>query len=154
MVAQAEMNPAQGAATAGFRPALSPSAPSRLAASGRAEVQPRMTNGAVTPSLLDEPMLELELALAHFERQRPFAQTVTEAARSAGGEFLFELPAAGLLADCSRLAALRLPSGVGTVTVFACLDLDGETIRVEMPDERTRPVSDFAEAFVDVLQRI
>lgn len=152
MAVSAETNPSSNPMMAGYRPMI-PS-PSRLTSSGRAELQARVRNGVATPSLLDEPMLELELALAHFERQRPFAETVADAAANAGGELLFELPAGGLLSDCSRLAVLRLPSGAGMVTVFACLDLDGETIRVEGPDARTQPISDFAEAFVDVLQRI
>lgn len=153
MAAQAQANSSGANSAPTGRPTLAVAAPSRLMASGRAEVQPRLSNGMATQSLLDEPMLELELALAHFERLRPFVEVVTEAASSAGGEFLFDLPASGLLPDCSRLAAVRLPSGTGAVTVLACLDLDGETIRVEAPDERTRHLSEFADAFVDVLQR-
>lgn len=152
MAVQTNTDPVGNPLMEGYRPVF-PS-PSRLATSGRAELQPRVLNGTVIPSLLDEPMLELELALAHFERQRPFADTVAEAAESAGGTFLFELPAGGLVADCSRLAVVRLPSGGGMVTVFACLDLDGETIRVQAPDEQTRPLSDVADAFVNVLQHM
>lgn len=148
MAAHAHANPSAAAIPQNAR--LSVPSPSRLMASGRAEFEPRMSNGVVLQSLLDEPMLEFELALAHFERLRPFVEVVSEAASSAGGEFLFDLPASGLVPDCSRLAAVRLPSGAGAITVFACLDLHGETIRVEAPDERTRHLGDLAEAFVEL----
>ena len=55
-----------------------------------------------------------------------------------------------------RIAALRVPKGEeGALgVVFALLDAEASTIRVENPDEKTEDLKRFAEAFIDVLQRI
>lgn len=102
-------------------------------------------------------LLELELSLDGFAGD---AETFTEAVRSAagqvGGDFLFELPASGLAEDCLRIAALRVPKGdAGSLeVVFALLDAEGAAIRVESPDDSTKDLKRFADAFIDVLERI
>ncbi|MNL84909.1 hypothetical protein D3C87_2130300 [compost metagenome] len=60
------------------------------------------------------------------------------------------------MADCDRIAVLRIPKDGSAVmaTIFACLETGGNTIRLEAPDESTADLKNFAEAFVDVLQRI
>jgi hypothetical protein len=108
------------------------------------------------PSLPLE-LLELELSLDGFAGGgEAFATAVRASADRLGGDFLFELPASGLAEDCQRIAALRVPKGEDGAlkVVFALLDAEGAAIRVENPDERIADLKRFAEAFVDVLQRI
>jgi hypothetical protein len=108
------------------------------------------------PSLPLE-LLELELSLDGFAGgAEAFATAVRASADRLGGDFLFELPASGLAEDCQRIAALRVPKGEDGAlkVVFALLDAEGAAIRVENPDERIADLKRFAEAFVDVLQRI
>nr|WP_298101171.1 hypothetical protein [uncultured Shinella sp.] len=102
-------------------------------------------------------LLELELSLDGFSGdEASFAEAVRTAATQLGGDYLFELPASGLAEDCLRIAALRVPKGDdGALSVvFALLDAEGSAIRVENPDETTADLKRFADAFVDVLQRI
>lgn len=102
-------------------------------------------------------LLELELSLDGFSGDEAgFAETVRAAAAGIGGDFLFDLPASGLAEDCKRIAALRVPKGENgeLALVFALLDAEGSAIRVESPDEKTEGLQRFADAFVDVLQRI
>lgn len=102
-------------------------------------------------------LLELELSLDGFSGDEAgFAETVRAAAIGIGGDFLFDLPASGLAEDCKRIAALRVPKGENgeLALVFALLDAEGSAIRVESPDEKTGGLQRFADAFVDVLQRI
>lgn len=108
------------------------------------------------PSLTME-LLELELSLDNFASgAEGFSAHVRAAAAAIDGALLFELPASGLIADCERIAVLRIPQDANSAmsTVFACLEKDGTTIRIERPDETTAGLKNFAEAFVDVLQRI
>lgn len=102
-------------------------------------------------------LLELELSLDGFSGEvENFAEAVRQAATQLGGDFLFDLPASGLAEDCLRIAALRVPKGEDNAleVVFALLDAEGSTIRVENPDETTQDLKRFAEAFVGVLERI
>lgn len=102
-------------------------------------------------------LLELELSLDGFSgNEAGFAEAVRTAASQLGGDYLFDLPASGLADDCLRIAALRVPKGdEGALSVvFALLDAEGSGIRVENPDEKTEGLKRFADAFVDVLQRI
>lgn len=102
-------------------------------------------------------LLELELSLDGFSGDaESFADAVRNAADQVGGDFLFDLPASGLAEDCLRIAALRVPnSDDGALSVvFALLDAEGAVVRVENPDPQTEGLRRFAEAFVDVLQRI
>lgn len=102
-------------------------------------------------------LLELELSLDGFTTGPDgFAAHVRAAAAAIDGALLFELPASGLIADCDRIAVLRIPRDGSAVmaTIFACLETGGNTIRIETPDETTADLKNFAEAFVDVLQRI
>jgi hypothetical protein len=111
---------------------------------------------ASEPGLTME-LLELELSLDGFTTGPDgFADHVRTAAAAIDGAFLFELPASGLVADCERIAVLRIPKDGSAAmgTIFACLEPGGSTIRLETPDETTADLRNFAEAFVDVLQRI
>ncbi len=102
-------------------------------------------------------LLELELSLDGFSGdEASFTEAVRQAADQVGGDFLFDLPASGLAEDCLRIAALRVPKGENGAleTVFALLDAEGAAIRVENPDAKTKDLKRFADAFIDVLQRI
>ncbi|MEW9616260.1 hypothetical protein AB3G45_20820 [Shinella sp. S4-D37] len=111
---------------------------------------------AAEPALPLE-LLELELSLDGFSGDEAgFAEAVRAAAGKIGGDFLFDLPASGLAEDCRRIAALRVPQGEdgALAVVFALLDAEGAAIRVETPDAAMQDLKRFADAFVDVLQRI
>lgn len=111
-------------------------------------------NGTVLPSLLDEALLEAELSLAAYDGVEDFVPAVSRAAESAGGAFLFELPASGLLPGSRRVAVLALPSGTDWLMALACMDPDGSTIRIEQPDERSEAICQLARSFVGVLGRL
>ncbi|WP_440983496.1 hypothetical protein [Shinella sumterensis] len=112
------------------------------------------TNGETALPL---ELLELELSLDGFSGDADaFADAVRTAASQLDGDFLFELPASGLADDCQRIAALRVPKGENGAleVVFALLDADASSIRVENPDEKTAGLKRFADAFIGVLERI
>lgn len=102
-------------------------------------------------------LLELELSLAAFDGSaEDFRATVDTAAKAAGGELLFDLPASGLVDDCRQIAVLYIPQedSEARKVVLALLDAQGSTIRVQEPDERTEGLLRFAGAFIAVLQRM
>ncbi len=124
--------------------------------------EPAIVPGTLQPTIttadpgLPMELIELELSLDGFTAGAAgFSAHVRIAAEGVNGAFLFEFPASGLIADCERIAVLRIPEEDGaTATIFACLESDGTTIRIERPDEATAGLKNFADAFVDVLERI
>ncbi|MCA1366602.1 hypothetical protein I6F15_04180 [Bradyrhizobium sp. BRP14] len=101
-------------------------------------------------------LLELELSLDRFSGSKDdFAGFIRTVADDIGGEFLFALPASGLIEDCLTIAALRHgeTDDKTPMILIVCLDQDGSTIRVEQPSERIAGLRSFAEAFVGVLER-
>jgi hypothetical protein len=118
--------------------------------------RPAPTGDAGDPHLPLE-LLELELSLEGFEGgEQGFREAVRRAAADAGGEFLFDLPAGGLVADCQRLAVLRIPTEDHQTmrVVLAMLDDERAEIHLHEPDETTEHLVRFADAFVDVLERL
>ena len=102
--------------------------------------------------LLPLELLELELSL---EGYAGFCEVVRKAAIETGGEFLFDLPAAGLVEDCRRIAVLRIPTSDKKMrVVLALLDRNGTEIRMQAPDENSEHLVRFADAFIEVLERI
>ncbi|OAP40800.1 hypothetical protein AU381_02575 [Sinorhizobium glycinis] len=102
-------------------------------------------------------LLELELSLDRFSGNKDdFSAFVRTVADDIGGEFLFVLPASGLVDNCLTIAVLRHGQidGETPTILFVCLEEDGSSIRVEQPGERTTGLVSFAEAFVGVLERI
>ena len=101
-------------------------------------------------------LLELELSLEGYTGgEAGFCEAVRRAAARSGGELLFDLPAAGLVQDCRRIAVLRIPGdGQAMRVVLALLDDHGTEIRMQAPDEDTAPLVRFADAFVELLERI
>ena len=106
-----------------------------------------------TPSL---EAVELELAIdADDIRVLGFDAAVRDAMRSLDGEFLFDLPASGLATGFQRIAVVRVRSGGReTAILLVMLADDGDTIKVCEPDEETAGLSDFARAFINVLERL
>ncbi|MFS8044618.1 hypothetical protein [Rhizobium sp. BR 314] len=109
-----------------------------------------------TDPILPLELLELELSLEGFSGGEPsFCEAVRRAAAAVHGDFLFDLPATGLIADCRRLAVIRIPEGNTTMrTLFAALDEDGAEIRLLEPDEETEHLLRFADAFVNLVQQL
>ncbi|WP_434712306.1 hypothetical protein NMA58_03220 [Rhizobium sp. YTUHZ045] len=106
------------------------------------------------PSLPME-LVELELSLEGYAGgDAGFCEAVRQAAGRSGGELLFDLPAAGLIEDCRRIAVLRIPDGENMRVVLALLDHNGTEIRMQAPDEETSHLVRFADAFIEVLERI
>ena len=105
---------------------------------------------------LPKELLELELSLEGYTGgEAGFCEAVRRAAERSGGELLFDLPAAGLVQDCRRIAVLRIPGdGQAMRVVLALLDDHGTEIRMQAPDEDTAPLVRFADAFVELLERI
>ncbi|WP_459458328.1 hypothetical protein [Rhizobium sp. No.120] len=117
---------------------------------------PAIAGTETTDPFLPLELLELELSLEGFSGGEPgFCEAVRKAASAVQGDFLFDLPAEGLIPDCRRLAVLRIPEGNATMrTLFAALDEDGAEIRLLQPAEETEHLLRFADAFVDLLQRM
>jgi hypothetical protein len=113
------------------------------------------TGDADNPHLPLE-LLELELSLEGFAGgEQGFREAVRKAAADAGGEFLFDLPAQGLVSDCHRVAVIRIPAEGQTMrVVLAMLDDDSAEIHLNEPDDATEHLVRFADAFVDVLERL
>jgi hypothetical protein len=116
---------------------------------------PFATNDTAEPFLPME-LLELELSLEGYGGgEDGFCEAVRAAAKKAGGEFLFDLPAAGLVEDCKRLAVLRVPGAEDDMrVVLAVLDNKGSEIRIQPTDDDTAHLARFADAFIEVLERI
>ncbi|HXV29765.1 MAG TPA: hypothetical protein VD840_05475 [Sinorhizobium sp.] len=125
------------------------------------ETRTETTRPAAPPQAGDAaiPMalLELELSLDGFAGDKDeFPGFIRTVAKDIGGEFLFALPASGLVDDCLSIAVLRLDAGgdKAPTILFVCLGDDGSTVRVEPPSDRTADLVSFAESFVGVLERI
>lgn len=100
-------------------------------------------------------MMELELALdLDAVAERGFSATVRAAATAVGGEFLFDLPASGLLDDAQRIAVICLSRDSGGRFGLVLLDADGSRARTVEPDQRTADLVQFAKAFVAVLEKL
>ncbi|EJZ20552.1 hypothetical protein NE852_05710 [Rhizobium sp. Pop5] len=106
--------------------------------------------------MLPLELLELELSLEGYAGgDAGFCEAVRRAADRSGGELLFDLPAGGLIEDCRRIAVLRIPDdGNRMRVVLALLDGHGTEIRMQAPDDETAPLVRFADAFIEVLERI
>ncbi|NLS02670.1 hypothetical protein HGP14_04690 [Rhizobium sp. P32RR-XVIII] len=107
-------------------------------------------------SFLPMELLQLELSLEGYDGgDAGFCDAVRTAAGNARGEFLFDLPAAGLIEDCKRIGVLRVPSVNGGMRVLlAVLDGNSSEIRIQAPDQETAHLVRFADAFIEVLERI
>lgn len=128
---------------------IGPQLPPADQLSGR---QPRETPHQQPMSL---EMMELELALdLDAVAERGFSSTVQAAATAIGGEFLFDLPASGLVDDAQRIAVICLSRDDGGRFGLVLLDGDGSRARTVEPDQATADLVQFARAFVAVLEKL
>jgi hypothetical protein len=115
---------------------------------------PTLSGADASDPLLPMELLELELSLESYDGDSDFCDAVRTAAGKTGGELLFDLPAEGLIDDCKRIAVLRIPSASTDMRiVLAVLDQNGTDIRMESPAPETAHIAEFADAFIEVLER-
>lgn len=115
---------------------------------------PHSSLTSAEPGLAME-LIELELALdGALSKPDDFGRHVREAVNAIDGDYLFDLPASGLVDHCRTIAAVRIPSDKTFQTVFVCLADDGTTLQITPPTEATEGLARFAEAFVGVMGRL
>ncbi|AKI01448.1 hypothetical protein IMCC20628_02753 [Hoeflea sp. IMCC20628] len=131
------------------------------------QVQPASTSVGVTqPTSLRRPseatrspmaldLVELDLALdLNDVGGNGFCEAVREAAKRVNGEFLFDLPASGLLDDAQRIAVVCLSRENGGRFGLVLLSNDGDQAWAVEPDDTTADLLRFAKAFVAVLEKL
>lgn len=106
-----------------------------------------------TPLALELVELELALDLSHIA-DRGFCDAVRDAAREIGGEYLFDLPASGLVEDAQRIAVVCLSRDQGGRFVLVLLSGNGDRVQAIEADESTSGLVQFARAFVSVLEKL
>ncbi len=107
------------------------------------------------PAPLALDLVELDLALDLSDiADRGFDDAVRDAAKVIGGEFLFDLPASGLVDDAQRIALVCLSRDNGGRFGLVLLSADGDRVRTVEADEATMGLVQFAKAFVAVLEKL
>ncbi|MDP2732027.1 MAG: hypothetical protein Q8O63_02780 [Hoeflea sp.] len=125
------------------------------AAYGVAEPNSADPEAQTTPPPMPLDLVELELALdLNDVAANGFGAAVREAAKRVGGEFLFDLPASGLLDDAQRIAVVCLSRDDGGRFGLVLLSADGDQARTVEPDSTTADLVQFAKAFVAVLEKL
>jgi len=100
-------------------------------------------------------LVELELALDISDiSERGFCDAVRDAAAKIDGEFLFDLPASGLVDDAQRIALVCLSRDNGGRFGLVLLSAHGDRVRTAEADEATQGLVRFARAFVAVLEKL
>lgn len=111
------------------------------------------TPPAMAPTSLD--LVELDLALDLNDiAKHGFCEAVRAAAKTVKGEFLFDLPASGLVENAQRIAIVCLSRDNGGRFGLILLSADGDQARTIEPDETTADLVQFAKAFVAVLEKL
>lgn len=105
------------------------------------------------PLALDLVELDLALDLSDIA-DRGFCDAVRDAAKKIGGEFLFDLPASGLVEDAQRIAIVCLSRDNGGRFGLVLLSVAGDRVRTVEADEATKGLVQFARAFVAVLEKL
>ena len=105
------------------------------------------------PLALDLVELELALDLSDISN-RGFCEAVRDAAEKIDGEFLFDLPASGLVEDAQRIALVCLSRDNGGRFGLVLLSAHGDRVRTAEADEATQGLVRFAKAFVSVLEKL
>ena len=105
------------------------------------------------PLALDLVELDLALDLSDIS-DRGFSDAVGDAARTVGGEFLFDLPASGLVEDAQRIAIVCLTRDNGGRFGLVLLSANGDRVRTVEADDTTKGLVQFAKAFVAVLEKL
>jgi hypothetical protein len=100
-------------------------------------------------------LVELDLALDLSDiADRGFADAVADAAKVIGGEFLFDLPASGLVEEAQRIAVVCLSRDNGGRFGLVLLSARGDRVETAEADEATAGLVQFARAFVAVLEKL
>ncbi|WP_422373100.1 hypothetical protein [Hoeflea sp.] len=108
-----------------------------------------------SPRALSLELVELELALDPDDlAEHGFRDAVRDAAATAGAEYLFDLPASGLVRDAQRIAVVCLSRNEGGQFGLVLLSPDGDRINAMEPGPETRDLVQFAKAFVGVLEQL
>ena len=149
------------AADAQTMPVYGPTRPIDMIAAGQQPLAPRVsTEPAQTPQTrhqapLSLDLVELDLALDLSDiTDRGFADAVADAAKVIGGEFLFDLPASGLVEEAQRIAVVCLSRDNGGRFGLVLLSAGGDRVETAEADEATAGLVQFARAFVAVLEKL
>ncbi|MGJ8571738.1 MAG: hypothetical protein ACSHXI_13670 [Hoeflea sp.] len=148
MATDAHSTPLQGP----FKPAPAPTTAQALTAS-RASHEATRPQQEPVPLALDLVELELALDLSDIA-DRGFCDAVRDAAMKINGEFLFDLPASGLVEDAQRIAVVCLSRDNGGRFGLVLLSAHGDRVRTAEADEATQGLVRFARAFVAVLEKL
>lgn len=105
------------------------------------------------PLALDLVELELALDLSDIS-DRGFCDAVRDAAEKIDAEFLFDLPASGLVEDAQRIALVCLSRDNGGRFGLVLLSAHGDRVRTAEACEATQGLVRFAKAFVSVLEKL
>ena len=115
--------------------------------------EPAQKPGSPAPLALDLVELDLALDLSDIA-DRGFADAVGDAAKVIGGEFLFDLPASGLVEDAQRIAVVCLSRQNGGRFGLVLLSAGGDRVETAEADVATAGLVQFARAFVAVLEKL
>lgn len=108
-----------------------------------------------SPAPISLDLMELELALDPDEiNGHGFCEAVRDAAKASGAEFLFDLPASGLIGDAQRIAVICLSRKDGGRFGLVLLSPEGDRATAVEPGPETAGLVQFAKAFVAVLERL
>jgi hypothetical protein len=121
----------------------------------RVSDDPEQAQPSKRPAPLALDLVELDLALDLSDiADRGFADAVRDAAKVIGGEFLFDLPASGLVEDAQRIAVVCLSRQDGGRFGLVLLSAGGDRVETAEADEATTGLVQFARAFVAVLEKL
>ncbi|WP_417434928.1 hypothetical protein [Hoeflea sp.] len=142
-------------------PVYGPTRPVNMTATGRTPLSPGISGDPAQaqrpklPAPLALDLVELDLALDLSDiADRGFADAVRDAAKVIGGEYLFDLPASGLVDDAQRIAVVCLSRDNGGRFGLVLLSAGGDRVETTEADEATAGLMQFAKAFVAVLEKL
>jgi hypothetical protein len=140
-------------------PVYGPTRPASMLTAGdmpsRVSDDPEQAQPSKRPAPLALDLVELDLALDLSDiADRGFADAVGDAAKVIGGEFLFDLPASGLVEDAQRIAVVCLSRQNGGRFGLVLLSAGGDRVETAEADEATTGLVQFARAFVAVLEKL
>lgn len=148
-------------ADAQTKPVYGPTRPLDMIAAGRTPLASRVSEESPHPSQparhapLSLDLVELDLALDLSDiADRGFADAVADAAKVIGGEFLFDLPASGLVEEAQRIAVVCLSRNNGGRFGLVLLSAGGDRVETAEADDATAGLVQFARAFVAVLEKL
>ncbi|GAB5461698.1 hypothetical protein [Hoeflea alexandrii] len=147
------------AADARTMPVYGPTRPASMLSAGEMPASvpdaPELARKPGSPAPLALDLVELDLALDLSDiADRGFADAVGDAAKVIGGEFLFDLPASGLVKDAQRIAVVCLSRQNGGRFGLVLLSAGGDRVETAEADAATAGLVQFARAFVAVLEKL